>query len=87
MCEKSKGVYDMSCMNCCVRLLKSAYGNRGATKAMLAVIRMSKQAQWLLSAHRVIRNLFDPGRHQLGSASYRPLLERPKNELNEAGTA
>jgi len=41
MCEKSKGVYDMNCKACCVRLLKSVGDSKRRFLSMLEVIRMS----------------------------------------------
>ena len=45
------------------------------------------QAQRFLSVHGVIRNLFNLGRHQLSSASYRLLRERSFKEWSAATAA
>ena len=42
------------------------------------------QAQRFLSVHRVIRNLFNLGRHHLSSGNYRLLRERSFKEWNAA---
>ena len=45
------------------------------------------QAQRFLSVHRVIRNLFNLGRHHLSSGNYRLLRERSFKEGNGATVA
>jgi hypothetical protein len=45
-CERAQkaatGLYRLSCLECCVRLVMSARPNREAAKAMLAVIDMQR---------------------------------------------
>lgn len=44
MCDQSRGVYDLSCLDCCTRLVMTAHPNRPLARALMASIERHKGA-------------------------------------------
>ena len=44
MCSQPRGVYDLSCLDCCARLVMSAYPDRPLARALMASVERHKGA-------------------------------------------
>ena len=42
MCDQPRGVYDLSCLDCCTRLVMSAHPDRPLARALMASIERNK---------------------------------------------
>ena len=44
MCSQPRGVYDLACLDCCVRLVMTAHPNKRVAGALMAAIERHKGA-------------------------------------------